>query len=153
MTIYQEMAPPRTCQSFPNAYHSPRNQAAFLGMHQGGKVPMLLQFSKLIRYTWRKEYSFFHFPHTRRQEAAESKLQQTNPPYSQTLEGWNSACRQGMDGWCNCSVLPSGKIDSVGVCWGKGEAVGSIRTWKIMKPTNLLSITGSYFNCTGRLEK
>lgn len=55
--------------------------------------------------------------------------------------------------WRNHNIPPSGKRDGNGVCWGKGEAVSSIGTWKIMKPSNLLSITGIYFNCTSRLEK
>lgn len=36
--------------------------------------------------------------------------------------------------------------------WGKGEAVRSTGTWKIMKATNVLSITGSYFNWTSQAE-
>lgn len=96
-------------------------------------------------------FFIFHISESRRQQKAScNKLNLPIPRHWKT-EALHAG--KASDGWYNCRILPSGKIDSVGVCWGKGEAVGSIRTWKIMKPTNLLSITGSYFNCTGRLEK
>lgn len=109
--------------------------------YQGSKVQMLLQFPWLSLYTYTRD--IFFSPFSMQIKSGDSK----NLNYNRLglLFSWGAETCEWA-GQTNVMQLQHPSIWQNRWCWGKGEAVRSTGTWKIMNATNLLSITGSYFD-------
>lgn len=135
LTLFQKSKAPVSWQPF---------WACF---YHGRKVQMLLQFPWLSLYTCTKGYFFLHLPCRSSQETAE--ILTTTDSASCSPEKLKP-CEWA--GQANVMQLQHPSIWQNRWHWGKGEAVRSAGTWKIMNAPNLLSITGSYFDWTSQAE-
>lgn len=139
ITFVQDCCTCKTQQS----YRCPNNPSGHVSI-QTAKFRCCCNSHSLVFTPALRDIFFLHFPHRSSQETAEI-LTATNSAFCSEPEELEPHEWAGQT-----NVMQLQQLWQKRWCWGKDEAVRSAGTWKIMKATNLLSITGSYFNKPSR---